>query len=171
MRSKKKYTNLNFTKRVDHEAGHVSKKHPKEPAVCKKCGAIYTKGRWSFDDSALKKNSFGKAVPYKMTCPACIQIKEGIPAGFVYIKGRFFEEHKKEIVNLLRNEEERLAHTNPLARIMNLENSKKGFTITTTTEHLAQHLGRALHRAYGGQVEYDFSHENKLARVYWERDD
>jgi len=42
--------------------------------------------------------------------------------------------------------------------------------VTTTTEHLAKHFGRALKRAYTGDVRYDFSHENKLARVYWHRD-
>jgi hypothetical protein len=43
-------------------------------------------------------------------------------------------------------------------------------TITTTTEHLAERLGQALEKAFGGKVRYDFSHENKLARVYWRRD-
>ena len=43
-------------------------------------------------------------------------------------------------------------------------------TLSTTTEHLAQRLGRALEKAYDGKVEYDFSHENKLARVTWQRD-
>jgi hypothetical protein len=43
-------------------------------------------------------------------------------------------------------------------------------TVTTTTEHLAQRLGGMLEKAFGGEVRYDFSHENKLARVSWHRD-
>jgi hypothetical protein len=43
--------------------------------------------------------------------------------------------------------------------------------VSTTTEHLAQRLGHALEKAFGGSVEYDFSHENKLARVSWRRED
>ena len=43
-------------------------------------------------------------------------------------------------------------------------------TVTTTTEHLAQRLGRALEKAFSGDVLYDFSHENKLARVKWRRE-
>ena len=72
---------------------------------------------------------------------------------------------------LLRNEAERAAEDNPLARIMLWrENGDEKLTLSTTTEHLAQRLGRALEKAYDGKVEYDFSHENKLARVSWQRD-
>ena len=54
---------------------------------------------------------------------------------------------------------------------MGREMDEKGrLVITTTTEHLAQRLGHALEKAFGGEVRYDFSHENKLARVYWQRD-
>lgn len=53
---------------------------------------------------------------------------------------------------------------------MQWKDAKNRLTITTTTEHLAKHLGHALKRAYAGDVRYDFSHENKPARVYWHRE-
>jgi hypothetical protein len=49
------------------------------------------------------------------------------------------------------------------------ENKDGKLTLSTTTEHLAQRLGHALEKAFSGKVEYDFSHENKLARVHWQR--
>ena len=168
MRSKKKYTNLNFTKRVDHEAGHASSKHPPEPAVCGTCQAYYSKGHWSVEGP--KADPFEKVTPRVTICPACEQINDGIPAGFVYLAGGFIDAHFEEIENLIRNEEKKLIQTNPLSRIMEMGKSKSGVTVKTTNEHLAQHLGRALKKAYGGNVRYDFSHENKLARVYWNRD-
>jgi len=71
----------------------------------------------------------------------------------------------------LHNEAERAAEDNPLARIMESKpETTDQLTITTTTEHLAQRLGHALEKAYDGKVRYDFSHENKLAHVYWQRD-
>jgi hypothetical protein len=104
-------------------------------------------------------------------CPACEQKRSGEPRGFVYLDGDFFVAHHEEIEQLLRNEAERAAEDNPLARIMEW---KRGdghkLTVTTTTEHLAQRLGHALEKAFGGIVHYDFSHENKLARVNWQRD-
>ena len=33
---------------------------------------------------------------------------------------------------------------------MDFKESNNNLTVTTTTEHLAQHLGRALQRAYNG---------------------
>lgn len=170
MPSKKKYTNVYFTKRVDHQDGHQSDKKISEPALCSECGAIYAKGRWTFEKIFETSSPMHKAELPETICAACLQIKEGVPAGFVYIKGKFFKEHKEEIENLLRNEAAKTSETNPLARIMDWKEAKTRLTVTTTTEHLAQHLGRALQRAYNGDVRYDFSHENKLARVYWQRD-
>ena len=77
----------------------------------------------------------------------------------------------KEIQRLLRNESERAEEDNPLARILNWKYGEThNLAVSTTTEHLAQRLGRALEKAFGGNTDYDFSHENKLARVSWQRD-
>ena len=170
MPSQKRYTNLNFTKRVDHEAGHASDKHISEPAVCKECGAIYQRGHWTNDKRVLSADRFEDIEPHSMECPACLQIRTGEPAGFVFLDGEFFASHKEEIKNLLKNENAKAMEVNPLARIMEWDDANQRMTVTTTTEHLAQHLGRSLQRAFDGDVRYDFSHENKLARVYWHRD-
>jgi hypothetical protein len=104
-------------------------------------------------------------------CPACKQKRESIPAGFVHLDGTFLADHLVEIKRLLKNEADRAALDNPLGRIMQYDEGQSGrITITTTTEHLAERLGQALEKAFGGKVRYDFSHENKLARVYWRRD-
>ena len=41
--------------------------------------------------------------------------------------------------------------------------------ITTTNEKLAQRMGKALHKAYSGTIEYKLSEDAKIARVYWRR--
>jgi hypothetical protein len=100
-----------------------------------------------------------------------VQSQQGAPAGYVFITGEFATVHLLEIERLLRNEAARAAEDNPLARIMGWQmRSPHGLLLTTTTEHLAQRLGHALSKAYHGTVAYDFSHENKLARVTWNRD-
>jgi hypothetical protein len=93
----------------------------------------------------------------------------GVAGGLVYVKGEFSIKHRAEIKRLLKNEAERDARDNPLARIMSWEDTDSQLVIKTTTEHLAQRLGHALEKAFDGNVRYDFSHENKFARVYWER--
>lgn len=173
MRNQKHYTNQTFTKRVDHEAGrHHTERALAEPAVCEVCGDVYADRRWSLPDAerkSAKHESFRPA--HKVVCPACERQRENQPSGYVYLKGKFLANHRDEITSLLHNEAERAAEDNPIARIIGFETDQAGeLTVTTTTEHLAQRLGHALDKSFGGKVHYDFSHENKLARVEWQRD-
>ena len=41
--------------------------------------------------------------------------------------------------------------------------------VETTTERLAQRLGKAVYRAYKGNLDFRWSHMNKFVRVYWSR--
>jgi undecaprenyl pyrophosphate synthase len=173
MRSKKPYTNATFTRRVDHEAGrHRPARAIKEPAICKECGAVYVNRRWNAADSSDTNKQHKHWRPaHKTVCSACKQKHEGEPRGFVFLDGAFLAAHQKEIKQLLRNEAQRAAEDNPLARILEWkEGNKHHLTVTTTTEHLAQRMGHAVEKAFGGTVQYDFSHENKLARVSWRRE-
>jgi len=173
MRSNKRYTNTTFTRRVDHEAGrHHTRRAAKEPAVCASCGAVYANRRWTNADAERGIHESKRWHPARITaCPACVRVHGGAPSGYVYLEGAFLRMHRDDIERLLRNEAERAAEDNPLARIMLWKEDGDGkLTLSTTTEHLAQRLGHALEKAFDGKVEYDFSHENKLARVTWRRD-
>ena len=44
-----------------------------------------------------------------------------------------------------------------------------GIVVSTTNEKLAQRIGRAIKKAFRGNVTYQWSHDNKLARVDWQR--
>ncbi len=168
--SNKRYTNATFTKRVDHEAGrHRTRRSPPEPIVCEGCGATYSQRRWTRKGELKGNRSAPEQTAKSTLCPACKQERDGVPSGFVYVKGEFSVKHRDEIGRLLRNEAERDGEDNPLARIMGWEETENQLVVKTTTEHLAQRLGHALEKAFDGEVRYDFSHENKLARVYWER--
>lgn len=173
MPGKKPYTNATFTKRVDHEAGrHHTLRAMSEPAVCEDCGAVYANRRWTAanSDSGNKRHKHWRP-PQMTVCPACQQKRTGEPRGFVYLDGAFFDAHHEEVEQLLRNESERAVEDNPLARILEWKRGEDHkLTVTTTTKHLAQRLGHALEKAFAGRAKYDFSHENKLARVNWQRD-
>jgi hypothetical protein len=106
-----------------------------------------------------------------VTCPACARIAQRLPNGFLYLDGGFVAAHRADIEHLLRAEAGRAGEDNPTAKIMEWTRDPDHVAVvTTTTEHLAERLGHALAKAYHGDVRYDFSHENKLARVYWRRD-
>lgn len=169
MRGTKRYTN-SFTKRVDHEAGrHRTARAQTEPTVCAVCGAVYRKRRWVANEDAMMSPSELSLVR-AVLCPGCKSKKEGVPSGYLQASGDFLAAHREEVEHLLQNEAARAAEDNPLAQIMDWKGRGNILALTTTTEHLVQRLGHALEKAFAGEVRYDFSHENKLARVSWHRD-
>lgn len=172
MRGKKLFTSTNFTKRVDHDGGrHRTRRAMSEPATCKECGAIYANRRWTAQNTANNKKHQPRQAVQVTVCPACKQAAHGEARGFVYLDGGFFVGHQQEIENLILNEAKRAGEDNPLARILELkERDGHKLTVTTTTEHLAQRLGHAVEKAFGGEIQYNFSHENKIARVSWQRE-
>lgn len=171
MRTSKRWTNVTFTRRVDHEAG----KHRQPDAgpgrqVCSHCGAINLKRRWVSGEAASAQRLQAVAKAKAVVCPACRMAEDARYAGEVRVTGAFVPQHRPEIERLIRNEARRAAEDNPLARIVKLDRAREGLRITTTTEHLAKRIGQALHKALRGQVTYNFSHENKFAHVLWSRE-
>jgi hypothetical protein len=105
-----------------------------------------------------------------IVCPACLKIRDNFPGGIVTLKGDYVLPHKQNLMNLVKNEEARARGFNPLERVMSVkENGFGSIVISTTNEKLAQRLGRAIKKAFHGEVAYHWSHDNKLARVDWER--
>ncbi len=142
-----------------------SKAYP-EPTICPKCGLVYRDKRWTRDDAYYKK------VEKKATrrlCPACRKIRDHFAMGVVYLSGDFLNGHKEEIVNLMQNIAEGEFRYNPLERIMEMKEDERGMEVRTTSEHLAMGIGRAVQRAFGGELRYAFSYEEKRVRVYWSR--
>ncbi|MGQ9921977.1 MAG: BCAM0308 family protein, partial [Desulfobacca sp.] len=64
----------------------------------------------------------------------------------------------------------RRAQKSPLDRLIQLlwEGNNR-LIVETTTEKLAQRLGKAVYRAYKGDLDFRWSHMNKFVRVYWSR--
>jgi hypothetical protein len=172
MRSQKRYTNATFTHRVDHAAGrHRTRRAPAEPILCAGCGATYVNRRWSRAATArLRASGFTGGPIDARICPACRRRQSGVPRGFVHVDGEFAAAHRDELLRLLRNEAARAGEDNPTGQVIDwADTGAGGLLVTTTTEHLAVRLGRALEKAYDGKLLFGFSHENKLAHVWWQR--
>jgi len=141
-----------------HDA-YKSKRKPLEPTVCSQCGAVFHAGRWQW--CKAQENA------HKATCPACHRIHDKYPAGFLTLKGEFFQSHRDEIMHLVHNHEQHERAEHPLKRIMAVE-EKDGATLVTTTDiHLARGMGEALHRAYQGELQFHYNPEQNLLRVSW----
>lgn len=140
---------------------------PDEMGVCKKCGSVYHDKRWYHRDDIPAKLA-GKKTS-EVLCAACRKIKDKFAEGYVTLEGDFVKKHREEIINLVKNKETQASHLNPLERIIEIAEKNGGMEITTTTEKLAQMIGRMLNKSYDGEVEYKWSSDVKLARVVWVR--
>lgn len=140
-----------------------------EPSICQRCKAVWSKGKWSLDP-ALRKEVERWNKPRPVICPACRRIEDSYPGGILHLKGDFLNDHKEQILKTIKNEEEAILRRNPLERIISLEDRDEGITIQTTSEKLAQRLGKVINKACGGDLDIRFSHQEKLVRVYWSRD-
>lgn len=137
-------------------------------AVCKKCNAVFKNKRWYMNEDLSKKRVSLKSTG-KVLCPACRKVKDKFPGGIVKLKGDFLFEHEREILNLIKNEEQKARGFNPLERIMSIDRTDRGFEITTTNEKLAQRIGKSIQKAYQGRIAYKWSDDTKLLRAEWER--
>ena len=146
----------------DHEHDpYRARRKPAEPTCCTACGAVFRQGRWRWGAAP--------ADAHRDVCPACHRIRDGYPAGFVTLAGAFAAAHRDEILNLVRNVEEREKSDHALQRIMATEPESDAVVVTTTDPHLARSIGNALYAAYGGELEVHYALEEALARVRWSR--
>ena len=146
---------------VQEEPGYdtyKSKGKLPDPTVCSRCGALFHKGRWSWE---ARPAEFHEAV-----CPACHRIRDKRPAGVIHLSGPFFEGRREEILNAARNQEAAEKKEHPLCRIMEIRASGEGTEISTTDTHLPRRIGEALRHAYQGEVEFHYEKEG-FTRVTW----
>ena len=160
---------LSYKKKSATKDSYLPRGARRKISVCGGCRAVYMNKRWyaegDVDEAALKNPEAAKIV-----CPACLKIRDNFPGGIVTLKGDYVLPHKKDLMKLIKNEEERARGLNPLERVMSVkENGYGSLVISTTNEKLAQRLGRAVKKAFHGEVAYHWSHDNKLVRVDWER--
>ncbi|MGE0041675.1 MAG: BCAM0308 family protein [Vicinamibacterales bacterium] len=171
MRSTKRYSNVTFSRRVDHEGGaHREARALAGPRVCDRCGARYERRRWALPPGAgFRTLDLRPGAGERVLCPGCKRVDSGVPSGYLTLEGAFAMAHADELVALLRNEAAEALADNPTARVIEWERGPRRLRLTTTTVHLAKRLGRAVARACQGEIRYDFSHENQVARVNWRR--
>ena len=139
-------------------------------SLCESCRAVYMNKRW-YSDGSVSMSAKKMPEIVNVVCPACMKIRDNFPGGIVTLKGDYVLPHKTDLMNLVRNEEERARGLNPLERVIAVkENGFGSIVISTTNEKLAQRIGRAIKKAFHGAVSYRWSHDNKLARVDWVRE-
>lgn len=132
-----------------------------EPTVCSACGAVFMSGRWSWAKPPKEANS--------AVCPACRRIADNYPAGYLEIRGSFFNEHRDEILGLIQNVEEQEKTRHPLERIISITDGDEMTSVTTTGIHVARRIGEALARSYKGDFSFQYGEGRKSITIHWTR--
>ena len=167
----KKDYKLSYKKKGVSTDSYLPRGASRNMSVCGGCRAVYMNRRWYAEGDVYKAAINNNREKVQVICPACLKIRDNFPGGIVTLKGDYVLPHKADLMNLVRNEEERARGLNPLERVIAIkENGFGSIVISTTNEKLAQRLGRAIKKAFHGEVAYHWSHDNKLVRVEWVRE-
>ena len=85
------------------------------------------------------------------------------------MQGEFVENHRQEILTLVRNTEEREQGEHALQRIMEISEDGPDIAVTTTDVHLARRIGEAIRSAYEGDLDITYLPDDYVVRVTWSR--
>lgn len=149
---------------VPREIGIDSYRQPRkmpDPSICRTCGASNFAGLWTWRSAP--------ADSLRVECPACRRIADRYPAGYVTFRGPFLDAHRDEILHVVRAREAAQRKEHPLQRVMGIEHRGDAIVVTTTDNHLAHKIARAVQRAYKGELEFHFNEGENLLRATWTR--
>jgi hypothetical protein len=152
--------------RLIHEHVHDPYKtssKPLQPTVCPICCAVFKEGRWQWADSWPPE-------AHRQICQACHRTRDGYPAGVVTISGNFALSHELELLSLIRHRERQENREHPEHRIMRIEQKSDAIVIETTDVHLPQAIGKALHDAFKGRLNFRYPEESYFVEVKWNRE-
>lgn len=147
-----------FVQEYQHDSYRMPGKL-KEPTVCKECGALYHKGRWTW---GAKPEGADEIV-----CPACLRIRDKYPKGLVTLKGSYKDKHRDQVMGVIRNTEAQEKQEHPLVRIMAIEEQPEGLVVSTTDTHLPRRIGEALKHAHQGELTLRYEQDEEFVRVTW----
>ena len=133
----------------------------KEPTACPQCGAVFHKGRWTWETRPPGAHD--------SLCPACHRIRDKYPQGILTIAGPFLLDHKEEILGVVRNTEAKEKAEHPLSRIMSIEQQGEALVVATTDTHLPRGIGETLHHAYEGDFSFHYDEGEQFIREKWAR--
>lgn len=140
----------------------------KDPTVCERCGAIYSRKTWR------RRRRVGQAFFARAAwavCPACLQVERGQFFGRVIVRGAFADAHEEAILRRIRNVADRARFTQPERRIVDIRFDGQSLQVLTNSQQLAHRIAHELQKAFGGRANYVWSDWDGRLLATWERHD
>lgn len=147
----------------------VSKVQRGSVRVCKGCGAVSERKRWTLD-SARREQALAEGRPIEETlCPGCERLHMGRVDGFVELRGPVVAEKTHEIKRTIDHIVEEAREDDPVHHIASYTVMEDRVALETTSMWLAETIGKAINRQYRGELRIQFSPGASFVRVYWEQ--
>lgn len=143
---------------------YLNEQPAKEPALCPECGNVYHNKQWYLSKQVDLE---AEEIDEKVDCPGCKKVKDQYYFGELVLSGKFVVPHSDEITHLVENEVGRAQEKNPLQKVVEATEEEGKVVVRTTNGKLAERLGRALSKAYEGEL--DIEKSEQTTRVFWER--
>ncbi len=137
----------------------------REPAVCERCGAIYSRRVWR-RPRVLTARQLDRAVWTE--CPACRQSSGGEYCGRVVARGAFALANDAAIRERIENIAARAQVTQPERRVVSIEREGDDLEVLTTSQKLAHRIVHELKKTFRGRARYEWSDDGSLYAI-WER--
>ena len=139
------------------------------PAICSRCHAYLETDHWLYDEHRFHEIEQRPDV-HVMLCPGCLRVERRLYEGEVTIRHHWNSAEKHEMLNLIHHEEARARATNPSARIALMEDRDGELYLLTTTQFLAERIGKELRKARQGALTVTPLPRERFSRVCWVQD-
>jgi hypothetical protein len=168
-----------FGRRILDDAAHDPYRADAKPVlgtVCSECAARFVRGHWAWETRPEASNHSPRAggspkepLPASdhTLCPACRRTHDHQPAGYLTIEGPAVQNHRAEVLALVRHEAARALADHPLQRIIDIIEHPDRIEITTTDLHVPRRIGQALRNAHHGQLQMNYGQDEISVRVHW----
>ena len=140
---------------------------PRDPAVCRRCGSVFTRRTWR-TDRPLTHQLLGRAS--WVICPACRGTARLEGYGRVVIRGAYAAAHEDAIRQRIQNVAARARFTQPQRRVVSTERSGPVLEVLTTSQKLAHRIVHELRKVFRGRAHYTWSADDGSLLATWERE-
>lgn len=137
----------------------------REPTVCGRCGAVFSRRTWRRDRKLTDRALVGATW---ITCPACEQVESSEYCGRVLVRGIAAESKETAIRQRIENVAARAEFTQPEHRVVSVSRDGTSLEVLTTSQKLAHRIAHELKKAFGGKTSYAWSDSDGTLFATWE---
>lgn len=136
--------------------------------VCPRCHSISNGKRW-FQDEDLYQCIRDMPEVRTVVCPGCQRLEANTYEGVVWLRSPLLSDSRDQAMHLIAHAEAQARRHNPASRVLAIEARGDTIQVFTTTNFLAERIGRAFQRSFKGTLQFNRAPGERFSRVHWSR--